>query len=137
MAVNYDKGVASTTDTVSLALARFNDSRCEYECVDSTDPLLFNCELNNVVLLRVLLPNGDRTSVSINDTPEGVRELSAGFGAVLLNIIETDEYNRNISLTLSIANASLLNGGEIICDNTLRKNLLIKVMAGCQVCGKF
>ena len=116
-----------------MALARFNDSRCENECVYSTDPLLFTCELNNVFLLRILPPNGDHSSVSVNDTPEDVDGLSPGFAAVSLNIVETEEYKRNISLTLSIAHASLLNGTEIICDDTWNST----VMAGCRVCGKF
>ena len=102
----------------------------------STDPLIFTCELSYAVVLRVVLPNNEshnyHESVSIGDTYESVN-LSAGFTAVSLNISQNDAYTRNISLELSITNASFLNGGEIKCDDTTSTN---EVMAGCPVCGK-
>ena len=103
-------------------------------CVESTDPLFFTCELIHVFLLRVEFPNGAQESISkgYNSGYQTV-VLPAGFKVVSLHIVETDEYKRNISLTLLIVNASLLDGGEIICDDTTNN----KVMAGCQVCGKF
>ena len=103
--------------------------------MDSTDPLFFTCELIHVFGLRIKLPNVPQELISVGDTSDNV-VLPAGFTVVSLHIVET-EYIRNISLTLSIANASLLNDGVIICDNALKNNSLIKVMAGCQVCGKF
>ena len=100
----------------------------------STDPLLFTCELSDIAGLRVILPNGVQEVLSYDDVPESV-VLSDGFTAVTLNIISViDILKRNFSLTLSIANASLLVGGEIICDDTTPRSL---VMAGCPVCGKF
>ena len=105
--------------------------------MNSTDPLLFTCELNNVIGLRVILPNGVQEVVSHGDNVNYSESviLSVGFIAVSLNIMSViDKIKRNISLTLSIANASLLVGGEIICDDTTPRN---KVMAGCPVCGKF
>ena len=126
-----------TTDAGPSSLAYFNDSRCTKSCVKSTDLLLFTCELSNVIGLRVIFPNGVQEVISLGDNvnyPESVI-LSVGFTAVSLTIMSVmDKIERNVSLTLSIANASLLDGGEIICDNTSSRN---KVMAGCPVCGKF
>ena len=103
----------------------------------STDPLLFTCKLSDIAGLRVILPNGAQEVVSHGDNvnySESVT-LSVGFIAVSLNIMSvTNKIERNISLTLSIANASLLDDGEIICDGTTPWNM---VMAGCPVCGKF
>lgn len=80
----------------------------------TTDPLLFTCELHEVAYLQVVLPTGDREFVSLGDTAADV-VLPTGFTPVSLDIAELDFHRRNISLTLSIANASLLDGGEIIC----------------------
>ena len=126
-----------TTDAASLSWANFNDSRCEYGCVGTTDPLLFTCELNNVFGLRVVLPNGFDDTLSSGDGLARVDHLPDGFNALSLNISEIKKSGkiiRIISLTLSIVNASLLDNGVIICDDT---NPNIKVMAGCRVCGKF
>ena len=99
----------------------------------STEPLSFTCELINVFVLRIVLPNGDGEPISVGDTASDVA-LPDGFSAESLNIVEIDGSTRNFFLKLSIANASLLDGGEIICDDTSSMN---KVMAGCPVCGKF
>ena len=120
-------------------MASFNDERCTKSCVKSTDPLLFTCELSNVIGLRVILPNGVQEVMSIGDNVNGPESVvlfeSDGFIAVSLNIMTVmDKIEKKVSLTLSIANASLLDGGEIICDDTTPRN---KVMAGCPVCGKF
>ena len=132
--VNWFAGIC-TTDAVPPAPTSFNDSRCANAscCVDSTDPLLFTCELNNVLGLRVTFPNGDKEIVSIEDEA-GALNLPVGFKAVSLDTFVIHEFTRNIFLTLSIANASLLDGREIICDDATPRN---KVMAGCRVCGKF
>ena len=105
--------------------------------MDSTDPLLFTCELYNVFALRVVFPNGRIETVSANDNSLN-RGLPAGFSEVSLSINTSmiNELERNISLTLSIANASLLDGREIVCDDTSRRRLNI-FTAGCRVCGKF
>ena len=103
--------------------------------MDSTDHLLFTCELHDVLGLRVMLPNGYADTVSVRDTslrrglPAGFREVSLSINTSVIN-----EFERNVSLTLSIANASLLDGREIVCDDTTLWN---EVMAGCRVCGKF
>ena len=125
----------TTTGAVPSSLAGFNDSKCEKSCVNSVDPLLFTCELSYVVLLRVSLPNeeSDRESISSGYSLEDVK-LPAGYVAVSLNISHIDFITRNISLELLITNASLLNGGEITCDDSSPTNI---VMARCPVCGKF
>ena len=103
--------------------------------MDSTDPLLFTCELSDVAGLRVILPNGTQEVISHGDRGPASVALPDGFIAVSLNIMSVmDKIEINVSLTLSIANASLLDGGEIICDDTTPRNM---VMAGCPVCGKF
>ena len=132
--VNWFAGIC-TTDAVPPAPASFNDSRCANAscCVDSTDPLFFTCKLSNVLGLRVTFPNGDQEIASINDEA-GALNVPVGFKVVSLNVFEIHEFTRNIHLTLSIANASLLDGGEIICNDTTPRK---KVMAGCRVCGKF
>ena len=105
--------------------------------MDSTDPLLFTCELYNVFALRVVFPNGQIETVSVNDKSLH-RRLPAGFSHVSLSINTSmiNEWERNISLTLSVANASLLDGRGIVCDDTSRLPLN-NMTAGCRVCGKF
>ena len=125
-------GLAYTTDTASSSLTRLDGLKCEDNCVYSTDPLLFTCELNGVYLLRVEFPNGYHESVADGDTERSVA-LPAGFSAVSLNISK-NKYRSDISLKLLIANASLLDGGEITCDDSESGNNLT---AGCRLCGKF
>ena len=127
-------GLACTTDTASSSLTRLDGSKCEDNCVYSTDPLLFTCELIGVILLQVKFPNGYTEPVSDGDTIQSV-ELPAGFSAVSLNIFK-NKYTRNITLKLVIVNASLLDGGEIICDDAISQSGN-NVTAGCRLCGKF
>ena len=84
-----------------------------------------------------MFPNGQIETVSVNDKSL-TRRLPAGFSEVSLsiNISVINELDRNFSLTLSIVNASLLDGREIVCDNTTRLNNNT-VTAGCEVCGEF
>ena len=58
--------------------------------------------------------------------------LPAGFTAESLVITKVNNHTRNITLTLSIVNASLLNGGQITCDNTYNN----RAMAGCPLAGE-
>ena len=76
-----------------------------------------------------MLPTGDMEIVSVGDTAVDL-SLTTGFTAVSLDITETDESRRNFHLTISIANASLLGGGEIICDDTTSMKA---VKAGCPI----
>ena len=130
-------GVAGTTDAAPLSLAFFNDSRCTSSCVDSTNPLLFTCELSNIFSLQVMLPNGVHEHLSLGDDSDihSSVTLPAGFKPVSLKITEMENFTRHFSLTFSIAHASLLNGKQIKCDDTTPK--IAAVMAGCRVCGKF
>ena len=109
-------------------MAFFNDSGCAGGGVCSSDPLLFTCELKKVALLQVLLPNGERDVMSLGDKPTDVN-LPDGFEAASLYISPIADSTRNISLALSVANASLLDGGKIRCDNTTGGSNI--VMAGC------
>ena len=109
-------------------MARFNDSRCVAGGVCSTDPLFFTCELNEVILLQVVLPNGFHESVTLGDTATDIA-LPDGITAVFLNITNTNDF---IVLTLFIASASLLEGGELRCDDTIGNG----VMAGCPLRSK-
>jgi hypothetical protein len=80
-----------------------------------------------VVVLRVVFPNGYYKHFSVYDTIAGT-VLPNGFNAVSLNITEIDESTRNFFLTLSIVNASFLEGGKIKCDDTTPRNV---AEAGC------
>jgi hypothetical protein len=123
--------MGNIADTASSSLTRLDGSKCEDNCVYSTDALLFTCELNHIALLRVRFPNGYHQNVGPGDTEHSVA-LPAGFSAVSLNISK-NRYRSNISLKLLIANASLLDGGEIICDDSIRKSGN-NVTAGCRLC---
>ena len=129
-------GVAGTADAAPSSLAFFNDSRCTSSCVGSTDPLLFTCELSNIMVLRVSLPNDVHEHISLGDDSNIHTSvaLPAGFKPVSLNITKMENFTRHFSLTFSIAHVSLLNGKQIKCDDTIPK---IAVMAGCRECGKF
>ena len=102
-------------------------------CVDATDPLLFTCNLTNVVALQVTFPNGVQEIATVGSITNKLK-IPVGFKAVSFNAFEIDQFTRNISLTLSIVNASLLDGRGIVCDGATPKT---NVTAGCRVCGKF
>ena len=124
--------VISSTDIAAVSMASFNDSRCESGGVDPTDPLLFTCELNEVPILQIVVPTGNYEYVSIGDTTATIH-LPSGFIAVSLNMSAVSENTRNISVTLLIVNASLLDGGVIRCDDTWEN----VVFAGCPLAGEF
>ena len=112
-------------------MASFSDARCTARGVCPNDPLVFTCEVNNAVGLRVIFPTGYQETVSYGYSANSVR-LPAGFEADSLVITPTDDLRRNFTLTLSIENASLLNGGWITCDDANRK----RAMAGCPLAGE-
>ena len=114
------------------AVASFSDDRCKTDGVCPSDPLTFTCEINGALSLRVELPNSHDDTVTLKNGPEDV-DLPDGFTAVTLSIIEITDSSRNFTLTLSIAEASLLAGGEIRCDDTTPNNV---AMAGCPIMGK-
>ena len=113
-------------------MASFSDDSCEAGGVCLSDPLTFTCQINGAISLRVGLPNGHDEFVTLGNSPEDI-DLPDGFTAVTLNITEIDSSTRDFVLTLSIANASLLAGGEIRCDDVTSNNV---VMAGCPILGK-
>ena len=101
-------------------MANFINEACATGGVKPSEPLLFNCEVNGAVLLRVGLPTGQEI-ISIGDTADTVA-LPTGFTAEFLNITEIDDSTRNFNLTLSIDRAFRLEGGNITCDNTTSVN---------------
>ena len=116
------------------ALAMFTDGRCEPEAdgVCPNDPLVFTCELNEVAVLRVIFPNGYSEILSDGTSDEDDVVTPPGFTAVSFEATVIDASSRNFVLTLSIANASLLNGSNITCDDATPNN---RVMAGCPLLG--
>ena len=80
-----------------------------------------------------MFPNGHHEHLSLGDVSTSI-ETPVGFKVESLDIREIDNNTRNISLTLSIANASLLDGREMKCDDTTPSK---NARAGCRVCGKF
>ena len=119
----------SFADATPSAVASFSDARCTASGVCPNDPLIFTCEVS---VMRVILPTGEHENISIGDRASDV-SLPAGFTAVSLVITRIDTSTRNFSLTLSIENASLLNGGQIKCDDTTPINV---AMAECKLAGK-
>ena len=115
-------------------MASFSDVRCVADGVCPNDSLVFTCKISNVSALRIILPSGDQEVVSLGDTASSVG-LPAGFTADSLVITETDNYRRNIALTISIEKASLLNGSQIKCDDVSR-NDNISAMTGCPLAGE-
>ena len=113
-------------------MANFLTEACTTGGVKPSDPLLFTCEVNGVTLLRVMLPTGDQEIISVGDTAADV-VLPTGFTAKSLDITVINDSTRNFNLTLSIDSASLLGGGEIICDDTTPSN---KVNDTCPITGK-
>ena len=120
--------------TDASSTAEFNTT-CEPGVVKPTDPLLFTCEVNEAVLLRVILPTGEQDILSVGDTAGDIELLNmpTGFTAKSLVITEIDESTRNFSLTLLIDKTYLLEGGEITCDDSTPKNV---VKAKCPI-GKY
>ena len=98
-------------------MANFTNEACATGGVKASEPLNFTCQVNGAVFLRVLLPTGDQETIYVGDTAADV-DLPPGFTAVSLNITEIDSSTRNFSLALLIANAFLLNGGYIRCDDS-------------------
>ena len=111
-------------------MANFTDGRCEADGVCPNDPLLFTCEVNETVVLRVTLPDSTTQTLSPDDDFVPID----GITLVSLDISVVMDVTRNYNLTLSIANASVLAGGEIRCDTS---GDTIVATAGCPVLGMF
>ena len=111
------------------AVASFINEECATGGVNQFDPLLFTCAVNGAILMRVVFPSGDQEIISVGDTAASV-DLPTGFTAVSLNVTEIDNTRRIFSIAISIASASLLEGGMIICDDTTPTN---SAMDGCPI----
>ena len=89
------------------------------------DPLLSTCQLkDNIITLRIVLPSGIQEVVSLSDSPTDVR-LPAGFTVASLVVSDVNENSILYKLTISIANTSLLDGGEIICDDMTQRKVAV------------
>ena len=125
----------SFADATPTAVASFSDARCTAGGVCPKDPLDFTCEVNESTLLRVILPTGDQEVASFGDTCTASDvALPAGFFADSLVVTPIDDLRRNITLTIYIENASLLDGGQITCDDTVLNNIM--AMTGCPLAGE-
>jgi hypothetical protein len=71
-----------------------------------------------------VLPSGIQEVVSLSDTPTDV-SLPAGFTVASLVVSDVNENSILYKLTISIANASLLDGGEIICDDIIHRKVAV------------
>ena len=101
-----------------------------------TDPLLFTCEVTEspVDQATVTFPSGQELDLDDDNTTSG--SLPDGVAVQFQNVHVTviDMINiYNYTLSLSIDNTSLLNGGMIICNSRIGE----QDMAGCPVAGKF
>ena len=83
-------------------------------------------------LLELVLPSGEQETITVGDEVDHI-PLPAGFTAVSLDVTEIFGSIRNFVLTLSIASASLLAGGEIRCDDGTGN---ITAKAGCILVGE-
>ena len=115
-------------------VVNFNDTRCtDGGGVCSTDSLLLTCTANEIIILRVTLPSDGTLGVFNDGTVTGIGTLPAGFSVESSNaIMNPGGLSYNYTLSLSIENASLLNGSMIVCDD----NTINQDMAGCPVVGK-
>ena len=105
-------------------MAWFNDSRCVAGGVCPNDPLLFTCQLKDIIALRIVLPSGIEEVVSLSDTPTDVN-LPAGFTVASSVVSDVNENSILYKFTISIAKASLLDGGEIICDDITQRKVAV------------
>ena len=110
-------------------MASFSDGRCEADGVCPNDPLLFTCELSEINVLRLILPGQSPVAYVAGVDPDTVN-LHAGITVQSPDI--PDSAPGNFTLALSIENASLLAGNEIICDDGTDNNA---AMAACPLLG--
>lgn len=113
--------------------ASFNDTRCDDGRINvcPTDPLLFTCTVisSPIITITVIFPSGQTISLNTENTTVG--DLPGGVSVKSKNVTISGTFN--YTLTLSIENASLLNGGGITCDTNAIDNV---DMARCPVAGE-
>ena len=114
------------------AMTGFSDVRCAAGGVCPNDPLVFSCEINDAPLLQVTLPSGRRWQITVGVEAHDLR-LPAGFSVDCLVVTPINGSKRNITITLSIEKAFLLDGGQITCDDTTTNN---RAMFGCPLAGE-
>ena len=121
-------------DATTLAEASFNDTRCEENrgVVCPTDPLLFTCNVTATPSDRVFLTFFFTETVIIRLTNSNVIQGSEPDGISILSHNVTGPSPYDYILTLSLASASLLNGGMIECDSGAG----MREKAGCPVAGE-
>ena len=120
------------TDAATLAEAGFNDTRCEDGgVVCPTDLLLFTCNITDTPSTRVIVLFSFAEMVVIALTNNNVIQGGGPDGINIHSHSVTGEGPYDYILTLSIASASLLNGGMIECDS----NIGVTDRAGCPVAG--
>ena len=101
----------------------------------ATDSLLFTCTGNEIGFLRVTLFSGERLALFSDGDITGIGDLHDGFSVEPPIVTMNDGgASFNYTLSVSIENASLLNGNMIDCDDNSPDN---QDMAGCPVVGKF
>ena len=118
-------------------VVNFNDTRCAADGgrVCATDSLLFTCTGNEIGFLRMTLFSGERLALFSDGDITGIGDLRDGFSVEPAIVTMNDGgASFNYTLSVSIENASLLNGSMIDCDDNSPDN---QDMAGCPVVGKF
>ena len=120
-------------DAELSVIASFNDTRCGYGGVCSTDPLFFTCNITGspATVATVALPSGDVIVLNEDNSIQGM--IPEGY-TLQSAIVSMNDALINFILTFSIESASLLNGSDIICNSALVGGIR---MAGCPVAGKF
>ena len=115
-----------------LAVASFNDTRCDGETVCPDTPLLFTCNITGsmATLASVSLPSGERVNIcSISDD---TTSLEGEDGVTVLSHDTRHERGPvNYMLTLAIESASILAGNAIVCEDTAA--IPLTAMASCPV----
>ena len=120
-------------DAELSVIASFNDTGCgDGREVCSTDPLLFTCNITgslSTTATVTLPPSGVVILLSNDNSALGM--VPQGY-ILQSTIVSMNDGLNNFILTLSIENASLLNGSDIICNSGLSGGIR---MAGCPVAG--
>ena len=119
-----------------LAVASFNDTRCDEKTVCPDTPLLFTCTVtgSGTTLASVRLPSGEVVNIRINSdnttSLEGEEDLPNGV-TVLSHDARREAGLVNYMLKLVIERASILTGNGIVCEDTAATPL--RAMTSCPI----